>query len=189
MRARWITIASLLLLTTAGTAQSAKIDTLRSTMTVKVGKSGLFSSFGHNHEIRAPIASGSIVGTTSVEMAVDARRMQVLDPDLSPKDRAEVQRTMQSAAVLDSERFPEIRFVSRAIAVASAENGYRVTGELTLHGVTRPVTVEVREHGGHYTGSVKLKQTQFGMKPVTVAGGTVKVKDEVEVVFEIVTQE
>ena len=189
MRTLCITIAFLLLLATSGAAQSAKIDTERSTMTAKVGKSGLFSPFGHNHEIRAPITEGAVHTSSpaSVELRVDARRMQVLDPDLSAKDRAEVQKTMLSAAVLDSERFPEIRFVSRAIAVASAENGYRVTGELTLHGVTQPARMDVREHDGHYTGSVKLKQTQFGMKPVTVAGGTVKVKDEVEIVFDVVT--
>lgn len=188
MRSWWTTTLCLLLLVSGAAAQTTTIDPQRSTMTVKVGKSGLFSPFGHNHEIRAPIAAGSIVksGATSVELTVDARRMQVLDPDISTKDRAEVQKTMLSAEVLDVERYPEIRFVSRSIE-ASGDNRYGVGGELTLHGVTRPVRLDVKEQGGHYTGSVKLKQTQFGMKPVTVGGGTVKVKDEVEIVFDIVT--
>lgn len=189
MRRVAILIGSVLLLAVAGAAQSANIDAQRSTMTVKVGKSGLFSSFGHNHEIRAPIAAGTVstAGAGSVELTVDARRMQVLDPDLSAKDRAEVQTTMHSAAVLDSERFPEIRFVSRTIE-ASGENRYRVTGDLTLHGTTRPVVVRVEQRQGRYTGSATVKQTEFGIKPVTVAGGTVKVKDAVEIVFEIVTE-
>jgi polyisoprenoid-binding protein YceI len=169
-------------------AQSVRIDPQRSTMTVKVGKSGLFSAFGHNHEIRAPIASGSIVaaGTPSVELMVDARRMEVLDPGVEAKERAEVQKTMLSDVVLDVQRYPEIRFVSKTVE-ASSGNRYRVRGELTLHGVTRPVTLTVEQRQGRYLGSAKLKQTEFGMKPVTVGGGTVKVKDEVEVVFEIVT--
>lgn len=189
MRRVAILIGSVLLLAVAGAAQSTNIDSQRSTMTVKVGKSGLFSSFGHNHEIRAPIAAGTVstAGAGSVELTVDARRMQVLDPDLSAKDRAEVQTTMHSAAVLDSERFPEIRFVSRTIE-ASGENRYRVTGDLTLHGTTRPVVVRVEQRQGRYTGSATVKQTEFGIKPVTVAGGTVKVKDAVEIVFEIVTE-
>ncbi len=170
------------------TAQSLRIDPERSTMTVKVSKAGLFSAFGHNHEIRAPIISGIIVpsGAPSVELAVDARRMQVLDPDLAAKDRAEVQKTMLSDAVLDTERFPEIRFASKTVEAGGAGH-LRVSGELTLHGVTRPITITVEQREGHYIGSAKLKQTQFGMKPITVGGGTVKVKDEVEVVFEIVT--
>ena len=169
-------------------AQSLRIDPQHSTMTVKVAKSGLFSAFGHNHEIRAPIISGSLVtsGTPSVELRVDARRMQVLDPDLEADKRAEVQKTMLSDAVLDSERFPEIRFVSRTIEPAGAGR-YRVNGELTLHGVTRPVVVRVEQSGGRYTGSATVKQSEFGIKPVTVAGGTVKVKDAVEIVFEIAT--
>ena len=189
MRQAAILISSLILLAVAGVAQSAKIDTQRSTMTVKVGKAGLFSPFGHDHEIRAPIAAGAIstAGARSVELTVDARRMQVLDPDLSVKDRAEVQNTMHSAAVLDSERFPQIRFVSRTIE-ASGENHYRVSGELTLHGVTRPVTVKVEQRDDRYTGSANVKQTDFGIKLVNVAGGTVKVKDQVEIVFEIATE-
>lgn len=169
-------------------SQSVRIDPQRSTMTLKVFKSGLFSAFGHNHEIRAPITSGNVVksGAQSIELTVDARRMQVLDPDLAADKRAEVQKTMESDAVLDSERFPQIRFVSRAIE-ASGGNRYRVSGELTLHGVTGPVVVSVEERGGHYIGSATVKQSEFGIKPVTVAGGTVKVKDAVEIVFEIVT--
>jgi polyisoprenoid-binding protein YceI len=173
---------------THAAAQSLRIDPQHSTMTVKVAKSGLFSAFGHNHEIRAPIISGSLVtsGTPSVELRVDARRMQVLDPDLDADKRAEVQKTMLSDAVLDSERFPEIRFVSRTIEPAGAGR-YRVNGELTLHGVTRPVVVRVEQSGGRYTGSATVTQSEFGIKPVTVAGGTVKVKDAVEIVFEIAT--
>jgi hypothetical protein len=36
-----------------------------------------------------------------------------------------------------------------------------------------------------YRGSATLKQTDFGMTPVTIAGGTVKVKDEIKIEFEI----
>jgi polyisoprenoid-binding protein YceI len=60
-----------------------------------------------------------------------------------------------------------------------------VHGKLTLHGRERPVSFEVVLKGDHYRGSAPLKQTDFGMKPVTVAGGTVKVKDEVKIEFEI----
>jgi len=60
-----------------------------------------------------------------------------------------------------------------------------VQGTLSLHGQTRPVTIDVRETGGHYEGSVRLKQTDFGIKPVKAGGGTVKVKDEIQIDFKI----
>jgi hypothetical protein len=47
------------------------------------------------------------------------------------------------------------------------------------------VTAEVTENAGHYTEHATVKQTDFGIKPVKVAGGTVKVKDEVQVDFDI----
>ena len=177
-----------LLLAATATAQTSAIDTQASSLTVKVAKAGLFSAFGHNHEVRAPIASGRIVssGTPSVEFMVHARQMQVLDEDLAADKRAEVQKTMHSAAVLDSERFPEIRFQSKKIEGNGGR--YRVTGELTLHGVTRPVVVAVELRNGHYVGSATIKQTEFGIKPVTAGGGTVKVKDAVEVVFDIIAK-
>jgi hypothetical protein len=54
-----------------------------------------------------------------------------------------------------------------------------------LHGQERLIAVEVTLEGDRYRGSARLKQTDFGITPVTVAGGTVKVKDEVKIEFEI----
>ena len=58
-------------------------------------------------------------------------------------------------------------------------------GALSLHGVSKPVSVAVAESGGAYTGHVVLKQTTFGIKPISVAGGTIRVKDEIEIDFRI----
>jgi hypothetical protein len=48
-----------------------------------------------------------------------------------------------------------------------------------------PVKVDVTGHDGHYTGSARLSQKDFGITPVSIAGGSVKVKDEVLVEFEV----
>ncbi len=168
-------------------AQVRAIDTERSTVTVHVFKAGLFSALGHEHEVRAPIASGTVEVSQAdpkVELAFHARQLQALDPDLKPSDRAEVQATMLGPKVLDAERFPEIRFRSTRVTRDGA--GWRVDGELTLRGQTRRLTLGVTEAGGRYLGSVKLKQRDFGITPVTVAGGTVKVKDELQLEFAIV---
>ena len=54
-----------------------------------------------------------------------------------------------------------------------------------LHGATRTVSVDVREKDGRYTGDCRFKTTAFGIQPVAVAGGTVRVKDEVRIEFDI----
>lgn len=123
----------------------------------------------------------------SVDVHFDARKMTVLDPDASAGDRAKVQETMLSDKVLNAAKFPEIKFVSRSIKTVGS-NANSVEGDLTLHGVNHAVTIPVSLANGHYTGSVKLKQTDFGIQPIKIAGGSVKVKDEVEISFDIVVQ-
>ncbi len=154
-------------------------------MTVHVFKTGVFSALGHNHEIAAPIAGGTVNLTAhQVELHTSARALQVRDPEVSSKDRAEIQSTMLGPDDLDAERHPEIVFRSNGAEPMGADS-WMVRGNLTLHGETRPVTVEVRERDAHYVGSSRFKQTDFGMKPVKVAGGTVRVKDEVRIEFDI----
>jgi len=111
--------------------------------------------------------------------------MKVLDEGVKDSERAEIDQTMKSDKVLDVARFPEIRFVSTNITSQDG-NRYQVRGDLTLHGKTQPIELPIALANGRYTGSVKLKQTDFGIAPVSVAGGTVKVKDVIEVVLEIV---
>jgi hypothetical protein len=84
-------------------AQQHSIDTQKSTLTIHVGKTGIFSGLGHEHEVRAPIHSG-MADTGShpmVEVHVDARELRVIGKDEPEKDRAEMQKTMLGPEVLD----------------------------------------------------------------------------------------
>jgi polyisoprenoid-binding protein YceI len=164
--------------------QPHAIDTQRSTMRIHVYKTGALSALGHEHEIAAPIASGKVdVGAQSVELQVDARALRVEDPKGPDKDRPEVQKTMLGPEVLDVERDPRITFRSTGARSAGA-NAWKLNGSLTLHGQTRPVTVEVSERDGHYVGHSLVRQTDFGIKPPGKAG--VRAKDEVRIEFDIV---
>jgi len=162
------------------------IDVAHSVLKIRVYKSGFFSAFAHNHEIEAPIAQGRVElpMSPSATLLVDARKLRVLDPDLAVGQRAEVQKTMDGPQVLDSSRFPEISFRSTATEKMGADH-WTVRGNLTLHGQTRPVVVDVALRDGHYRGSATLKQRDFGITPVSIAGGTVKVKDQVKIEFDI----
>jgi polyisoprenoid-binding protein YceI len=176
----------LLLPISLAVAQTVNIDTAASKVTVQVWKSGLFSAFAHNHTIAAPIASGHVdPEKRSVELKFYTKNMKVMDPDVKDSQRAEIERTMKSDAVLGVTQFPEIRFASKTVDVTEA-NRFLVHGELTLHGVTKPIELPVTFSDGRYRGSVKLKQTDFGITPVKIAGGAVRVKDEIEIGVEIV---
>jgi hypothetical protein len=167
-------------------AAERPIDVQRSRVTVLVGKAGLFSVFADNHTISAPIASGAIseAGPLSVSIVVNAGDLAVLDPNLSADKRAEVRTRMLSDEVLDASRFPTIAFQSTNVE-PSGENRWNVSGRLTIHGITRTVTFPTVRIDDRYRGQVDIRQRDFGITPIRVAGGTVAVKDEVKVEFEI----
>ena len=163
-----------------------KIDP-SSTLTVYAYKAGLFSFAAHDHVIAAPIASGEVVLSDTaprVRLVVNAVGMKVLDPQLDADKRADVQKTMHSSKVLDTARFPQIAFTSTQIRRISAGH-WQVTGDLELHGSTRPITFEVVERDGAYAGEARLKQSTHGITPISLAGGAIKVKDEVKIEFAV----
>ncbi len=162
------------------------IDVRHSKLTVFVYKAGLFSAFADNHVISAPIASGTITTTptAAIELVVNAAELVPLDPDLDPAKREQVRTRMLSAEVLDTARFATITFTSGAIEPAGSDR-WNVTGRLTIHGVTRTVTFPVTRADGRYRGETRIRQRDFGITPIRIAGGTVSVKDGLKVEFEI----
>jgi polyisoprenoid-binding protein YceI len=163
------------------------IDNQRSTITIHVSRSGVLSAFGHDHEITTRIARGYIdyPENPSVELWIDARALQVVDSNASAKDRAEVQTTMAGPGVLDVHGFPEIHFRSTAASRQSGGNRWSVRGNLDLHGQTRPVVLEITESNGLFLGTATLKLRDYGISPPAVAGGSVKVKDEIKLDFKV----
>jgi polyisoprenoid-binding protein YceI len=165
-------------------AQQRNIDTQKSTLRIHVGKTGAFSALGHEHEIHAPIHSGTaeIGAHPAVEIHVNAQELRVTDKDAAEKERAEVQKTMLGPEVLDSDAHQEIVFKSTA-AESVGQGQWTLRGNLTMRGQTRPVKVQVTLKDGRYTGETTVKQTDFGITPPGKAG--VRAKDEVKIEFDV----
>jgi polyisoprenoid-binding protein YceI len=178
-------ILATLALPAAGSAQPRPIDTAKSTMTVHVYKAGMLSALGHDHEIAAPVSGGTVdVAGRKVELQVNAPMLRVQDPKASDKDKADIQANMLSPDVLDAEHHKEIRFRSTS-AEPAGQGAWKVSGDLTLHGVTHPVSLDVREKDGHFVGTCRLSIAVFGVKPIKAAGGTIRVKDEIQIDVDI----
>ena len=84
---------------------------------------------------------------------------------------------------LEIGKYPEIAFRSSRID-KQADGQWKVEGSLTLHGVMKPVAVIVQRNGGTYVNRLTIKQTDYGIKPFSVGGGLIKVKNEVELDFQ-----
>lgn len=167
-------------------AQDRAIDTQRSTITIHVGKSGLLSAAAHDHTIDAPIFFGTIreSGTPHIEFIVKTARMTVKpDPKVDAKTQATIQTDMEEMT-LETKKFPEIAFHSSRVENLG-DGQWKVAGDLSLHGVTKPVSLTVKQSGDSYTTHTVVKQTDFAIKPVSIGGGMIKVKNEVEIDFQI----
>jgi polyisoprenoid-binding protein YceI len=190
---------------TSPVAEQYRISSADSYLLAVTGKAGLFGFAGHEHAVDASewtaqlelnpqgLAGSSVVVTIPVSaLKIDtprARQLAKLGSGPSADDVKTIQASMLSPEVLNSARYPTISFRS----VSTVENGsgrLLLTGDLTLHGHTQRISVPVNYRsdgaGAHvFEGGFKIRQTDFGMKPVTVAGGTVKVSDEVQIRFRI----
>jgi polyisoprenoid-binding protein YceI len=174
-----------LALSAMAAAQDAAIDVQRSTITIHVGKSGLLSAAAHDHTVAAPISSGTIRESADprVEFTVETAKMTVMpDPKIDAKDQETIQKHMEEM-VLETKTFPQITF--RSTHISKLADGWKVEGDLSLHGVTKPVSLAVKKAGNYYSAHTSLKQTTFGIKPISIGGGMIKVKDEVELDFTI----
>ena len=173
----------------------------KSSVRVHVGKTGAFSFAGHKHEIQAPV-SGTITADpanlpgSSVELAFASARLRVLGEGEPEGDAPKVEEVMRGPGVLDAIRFSEIRFISKRVTGRALSGGtYELTlvGELSLHGVTREITVPVKVmfDGGTLTatGQTTLRHNQFGMKPVSAGGGLVRVANEIQIEFKVVAEQ
>ena len=125
-----------------------------------------------------------------VEATIDPRS---ISSDNAPAGFLE---SLQGAEWLDAAKFDQMTFRSTSVAAASARQ-LRVTGDFTLHGVTRPLTLAVTFNGGYaghpmdpnarigFSGRGKFKRSDFGISfGIPAPGSQMGVGDEVEIVLQ-----
>jgi polyisoprenoid-binding protein YceI len=176
-----------------------QIDTRTSQFTVQAFASGLISAVAHSPKIAIRDWTGDIETTgdhwtdSSLKVRINARSLEVLD-ELRDTDRRELHRVMNEE-VLHSKAFPEIFFESETVEIEKLNQGLyrvRVKGQLRLHGITNPQTVEAQLTVGADTarahGDFKFKQSHFEIPIASIAGGTLKLQDELKVSFYVVAR-
>jgi polyisoprenoid-binding protein YceI len=164
-----------------------------------VFKAGVLKLFGHDHQIAARQFAGNVqmmegrIVESSLTLSIEAGSLTVLDPDSPETERGKVQDTMLGAQVLDVRTYPTISFSSTSVrSVKESNNDWEVivAGMLNLHGVEKAISIPVRVHPENgrlrAQGEVSISQSDFGITPIAVAGGTIRVKNEVRVRFSIV---
>jgi polyisoprenoid-binding protein YceI len=175
------------------------IDSRASRFTVQAFATGMLARMGHNPTIAIRDFSGEMkfdpdkLQAGAFHLVIKTASLSVQD-DISSKDLREIERLMQTE-VLDTAKFPEIVYDASSVSVTKmADTLYSATlnGNLTMHGVTRgqSIAVRVASFGTmlRASGEFSLQQTDFNIKLVSVAGGALKLKDELKFSFEIVAR-
>ena len=177
------------------------IDPRASRFTARAFAEGPLSAMGHNPSFAIRDVDGEIAldpesgEKASLKLKVKAGSLALTD-NMSDKDRREIERAMQEE-VLETSRFPEIVYACPEDKASVTRNGdgqfqVTMTGDLSLHGVTRShsVTAKVFVTGDMLRGSAEtsLRQSDFGIKLVSAAGGMLKVKEDVKLTFDFVAR-
>ncbi len=170
----------------------------QSKFTVQAFAEGLLSAFGHDPVINIQEFAGQVefvpgtFANASLRITVNPNSL-IVGEQVKEKDRVEIQQTMRDA-VLETSKYPEIVFTSSNISVNRLAEGrcrIRIIGDLTMHGATQKalwISAEatLSEDNLRAQGNFSLKQTDFGIKPYSAAGGTIKLKNELKFLFDMV---
>ncbi|MGB3603717.1 MAG: YceI family protein [Gordonia sp. (in: high G+C Gram-positive bacteria)] len=159
------------------------------TFTLRTGVVGPAARTGHNLTIEFERwqATVDLDGNvpTAVVLAVNVESLQVRSGEggitpMTPPERALAR--VNALKSLKVTRFGDITF--RASAITATDDGYSLTGDLSICGKTRPHSVTVVVDGTQVSGESSLKQTDFGVKQYSLMMGALKVADEVTVALE-----
>lgn len=148
----------------AGGAESFVVDGVHSSNVFKVRHNGVANFYGRFNDMSGSVvwnAADPAAGSINVEVKTDS-----IDTNGEGRDKH-----LKSADFFDAEKFATFGFKSNAIK-KTGENTYDVTGDLTLHGVTKSITVKFDHAGpvdtrqGRRIGletTFTVKRSEYGM--------------------------
>jgi len=159
---------------------------------IRTGVAGRAAQMGHRLTIamrgwRATV-QWSDDEPVSAELNVDVNSLEVVrgDGGLTPLSGPEKILVRSNALCsLDARRFPRIGFAAKTIE--KTDDGYLLTGPLTIHGKARTQVVDVRTDDlgdtWRLSSEAVVRQSDFGVKPYSQLLGSLKVADDVTVTF------
>lgn len=181
------------------------IDYNASYLIAITGTAGMFGFAGHRHAVLASAWSADLnvnlddLSHSSATITAPADKLIIDSPSARQKaglgkgpaesDVRTIQKRMLSSEVLDAAQYQQIKFTSTGFKLQGSGQ-MQVTGNMQIHGRPHPVTVQVqiRSHGQQteFDGEFNIRQTDYGIKPESVAGGMIKVNDSITLKFHIV---
>jgi len=188
------------LLLTLGTAQAADVpvpagsytlDKAHASLTFRVNHLGFSHYTARFGQFDAKLQFDPAKPTASqVTVTIDPKSLELENPPAGFLDQ------LLGSQWLDAQKYPQMMFRSTRVEVTSP-NHFRITGDMTLHGVTRPMTLEATFNGGYaghpmdpharigFSAHGSLNRAEFGIAyGIPAPGSSMGVSDRVEVIIE-----
>jgi len=116
------------------------IDKKHASLIFKIGHLRLSTFVGRFNDVDATLDfDPANIAATKLDAQVNVASIDVNNADL--------EESLRSSSWFDTNKFPQATFTTLSVQPVSG-NTFRFTGNLTLHGVTAPVTLDVTFHGG-----------------------------------------
>jgi polyisoprenoid-binding protein YceI len=129
----------------------------------------------------------------SLHLTASLSSLEIMD-EVAQADRQAINRVMFDE-VLQAQMFPEVTFRSSRVACSPVgENRYRadIAGIVSLHGMENLQSMQAQliltDGSLRAHGEFRLRQTDYDLKIASVAGGMLRIKDELKFVFFIVAR-
>jgi polyisoprenoid-binding protein YceI len=159
---------------------------------VHTSRTGLGAKAGHDLTIEVTRWHGHATVDTAdpanssvtVQVDVDSFRVRQGTGGVKPltdADRAEIKKTL--GEVLHTAQHPTITFRSRR--VDGSAGSFTLDGDLTIMGITRPVTVQGGVTDGRVVARATVVQSRWGIRPYSAFLGALRLRDEVKVDFDV----
>lgn len=182
-----------------------KLDPSKGFVYIQVFKdpTTLASGLSHDHVIRAMGWTGAVTwdpanpATCKVDINVPVAQLLVDAPEMRKKvgydtvlddsQREDVTKNMLSDEQLDGKKYPNITF--KATKCEGTGDSVKVTGGLTIHGVTKTVTVPMKvTNGDAFTakGSLHILATDYGFEPYSALLGQLKNQNDMTLTIDVV---
>jgi hypothetical protein len=173
-----------------------RVEPASSLVVIEVRRGGSLARLGHDHVVASHDVQGLVApgeGRSDLYVALD--RLVVDEPALRAEAKLDTQPTDEDIAgtrhnMLNTLQANEFPFALVNIARGDADGaGTELSVTITLHGTSRtmrvPVQIDVGADEVRVDGGLSLRQTDFGIKPLSVLGGAVQVQDLVDLRFRI----
>ena len=174
------------------------LDASQSKFMAHASRSGLFWFKGKSHHLAASEFTGQVeltpdtITPASLRLVVKAASLHETGADFTDAQKQIINKELKDI-VFHPDQHPDITFQSTNVTVkTSAANRYdvRITGNLTLNGVTKPITipavVTLQGNDLRAVGEFSIDRGDFKVKATSAFHGMVRVDDDVKFEFDIV---